>query len=715
MFPLRLKLFPRFLILLILLSVIPVALVGRLVLNINNESLQFEVQRYHLHLAQSLAEKFDDRVTNIVSQLVVPIHSVSNPTIGWEERQKILGALIDSTPHFAILSVVTGSGAEVIKAYNPQLAPEVDANPALVSHNELPLFSNFKETGNQVVSVSKQETNTFAEIYIPFDSPGGKNAFYVKLALTDLCEMVNHEVIGQTGYATLVGKDGTVFGRKSTEDASIVQTALTGSQGAREFSDSKGKQWVGASAPLAKLGGAIITQQPRNEAYAASIKGETQAFVVTGLTILFALIAAIFLTRSLVRPLIKISTTVAQVDLASGIFPNPIRINSRDEIEDMATTFNSMIEKLKGYASLQVEKLIIEQKKTEAIIFSIQDGIVMTDYQGKVQLISHRAKSILKIRENESILGQPLWRYLPSPEIKTACMELLTNPENKKMIEVKMPSGDDKVNYYNMTAEQVRTPNKEEALGVVTVLHDITLEKQLDMMKEEFLHSITHDLRNPLTAIRGFIRLFQSGQTGAVSAIQAKMLDTMDNASLRLVNMVNDILDLARLESNRLQLHIDEARMDEIISRVVDLFQPQARTNGIALKMEVEGETNPINVDPNLMERVFTNLVSNATKFTPEGGTITVRLQNMADSIRCSVNDTGEGIPPSYLQKVFDKFQQVEGHFKGGAGLGLTICKRIVEAHEGKIWVESEVGKGASFIFVIPRTQVVEKKTEKAA
>jgi signal transduction histidine kinase len=280
---------------------------------------------------------------------------------------------------------------------------------------------------------------------------------------------------------------------------------------------------------------------------------------------------------------------------------------------------------------------------------------------------------------------------------------LLTNPANKKTLEVKIPQADQKDNYYTMNAEHVRSPGKDETLGIVTVVHDITLEKELDSMKEEFLHSITHDLRNPLTAIRGFIRLFQSGQTGALSPMQSKMLDTMDNASLRLVNMVNDILDLARLESNRLTLHVAPCRIEDISNRIIELFSPQARTNGISLKLETKGENTHLYADPNLIERVFTNLVSNATKFTPDGGTITVRIENEADLVRCSVNDTGEGIPPPYLQKVFDKFQQVEGHFKGGAGLGLTICKRIVEAHHGKIWVESEVGKGASFIFTLPR------------
>jgi signal transduction histidine kinase len=122
-------------------------------------------------------------------------------------------------------------------------------------------------------------------------------------------------------------------------------------------------------------------------------------------------------------------------------------------------------------------------------------------------------------------------------------------------------------------------------------------------------------------------------------------------------------------------------------------------------------------LDPNLIERVFINLVGNATKFTPDDGAITLRIRDEHDHLRCSVEDNGEGIPESYLEKVFDKFRQVEGHFKGGAGLGLTICKKIVEAHMGRIWVESEVGKGAAFIFTLPKNlpKLMEEKGLKAA
>lgn len=696
-----------------LLTVLPVVLVGRIMLNINDESLQFEVQRYHLRVVQSLAEKFDERQATMLAHLTLGVESLQNPTASWMDRQKALSSLIDADPHFGIIAAVTADGREIIKAYNPTVAPEVEQNPELISHAGEPLFQTFTHSNHEEVRVFRAPNGrVVAEGFIPFNTPNGRNAVYVKFSIDDLCEMIAKEAIGRTGFAYYVARDGDIVSRVPTrpdgsavgKDPAIIATALTGNMGACEFRDSSGVNWVGASAPVPHLGGAIITQQTRTEAYAASEKGRRQALAILMVAIILAIGAAYFMARSLVRPLISISRVARDVDLESGRFPQPVQIHSQDEIRDLAQTFNEMLQKLKGYADLQVEKVIIEQKKTESIIYSIKDGILMTDFQGKIQLVNERAREILNIPHEGSLTGQPMWKFLPTPEFKAAFMDRLTKPEEKAAAELKIPGTEGLPDrYYSLSSEQVRSPGNGESLGIVTVLHDITLEKELESMKEEFLHSITHDLRNPLTAIRGFIRLFQSGQTGALSPIQTKMFETMDKASLRLMNMVNDILDLARLESNRMTLHIQPSQVEEIASRVIELFIPQTRGNGIRLSLESSGNPAQVKVDPNLIERVFTNLIGNATKFTPDGGAITVRIENLETGIRCSVIDTGEGIPPNYLDKVFDKFRQVEGHFKGGAGLGLTICKRIVEAHEGKIWVESELGKGATFIFTLPR------------
>lgn len=708
----HLRLFPRFLVLLVLLSVIPAAIVGWVVVRINNESLQKEVQRYHVGLAQSLAKQFDERLTTVQSQLYLGIATIQNKELSWPVKYAFLQALLDSSERFGIISIVAPNGQELGKVYNPDLAPEVAANPSLISHAGKTPFKEAHRTGKSNVQVQRSESKTFAQIYLPFETPAGRNALYVKVSLNDLAETISNEQVGLTGYAFYVGKDGDLLseppknktlGEQITKDQSVVKTALAGSIGAREYRDNLGIHWIGASAPVTKLGGAIITQQQKKEAYADIVRGRRTAMAIVCIMIIIAILSASFLARSLVKPLLKISNVAQSVDIATGQFPAPVHIDSRDEIQELAQTFNRMLEKLKGYTDLQVEKLVIEQKKTQAIIFSIEDGIIMTDYQGKIQLVNHRAKQILHIDDKEQALGNALWKYLPSPDLKTALVEVLTKPDEKKAIEIKIPfAGNDR--FYKLSSEQVRTPSREESLGIVTVFHDITLEKELDSMKEEFLHSITHDLRNPLTAIRGFIRLFQSGQTGTISDVQSKMLDTMEKASLRLLTMVNDILDLARLEAGKLKLHLEECSVEDVANRVLELFSPQSRNDSIKLSFEHEGDPlTPIVVDHNLIERVFTNLVGNAAKFTPSGGSIKIKILNLPDSLRCSVTDTGEGIPADYLDKVFDKFKQVEGHFKGGAGLGLTICKRIVEAHGGKIWVESEVGKGASFIFTVPK------------
>jgi PAS domain S-box-containing protein len=670
-----------------------------------------------------MAEKFDERLSTLQSHLRVGVATIQNENLSWPVKYAFLQSLLDSYERFGIISIVAPNGQELGMVYNPVMAPEVAANPVLSSRAGDPYFMQMKKTGLVSINTRRFNNQTFAEIYLPFKTPVGTNALYVKVSLNDLAEDISNELIGQTGYAYYVGQNGDLLstppagrvqGNEITKDQSVVKTALAGSLGAREFTDELGVRWVGASAPVSKLGGAIITQQTRKEAYADSLRSTRMALMIVVLLMIVAVASAAMLARSLVRPLLTITNVAQSVDIAAGQFPAPVRVETHDEIQDLAQTFNSMLGKLKGYADLQVENLIIEQKKTQAIIFSIEDGIIMTDYQGKIQLVNNRAKQILHLDDKADLLGTALWKYLPSPDLKTALVEVLTKPDEKKSIEIKIPSAG-KDRYFTLSSEQVRTPSREESLGIVTVFHDITLEKELDSMKDEFLHSITHDLRNPLTAIRGFIRLFQSGQTGTISDVQMKMLDTMEKASLRLLTMVNDILDLARLDAGKMQLHLEECSFEEVAVRVLELFSPQSRNDAIKLSFEKTGEAlAPIVADHNLIERVFTNLVGNAAKFTPSGGSITIRINNMPDIFRCEVADTGEGIPADYLDKVFDKFKQVEGHFKGGAGLGLTICKRIVEAHGGKIWVESELGKGATFIFTIPKNLLLPSE-ERAA
>jgi HAMP domain-containing protein len=431
---LHLRLFPRFLVLLVLLSVVPTAIVGWIVVGINNESLQKEVQRYHLGLADSMSEKFDERLAAIQSQMRMGVATIQNQSLSWPIKYAFLQNLLDSYERFAVISIVAPTGEELGKVYNP----DIEKDPALVSHAGNPYYVEMKKTGRVAIDVKRLDNQTFAQLYLPFETPIGRNALFVKVSINDLAEDISSEMIGQTGFAYYVGKEGQLLstpsqerthGNPITKDQSVVKTALAGSLGAREFLDEFGVHWVGASAPVSKLGGAIITQQTRNEAYADSRRSTRMAFLIVVLMMIVATVAAALMARSLVRPLLTITNVAQSVDIASGQFPDPVNVNTRDEIQDLAQTFNSMLGKLKGYADLQVEKLIIEQKKTQAIIFSIEDGIIMTDYQGKIQLVNNRAKNILNMKESEDVLGTALWKYLPSPELKTALVEVLTKSD----------------------------------------------------------------------------------------------------------------------------------------------------------------------------------------------------------------------------------------------------------------------------------------------
>jgi signal transduction histidine kinase len=254
---------------------------------------------------------------------------------------------------------------------------------------------------------------------------------------------------------------------------------------------------------------------------------------------------------------------------------------------------------------------------------------------------------------------------------------------------------------YKVSSESVRTPGKGEEIGVVLIFHDVTAEKEVAQIRDDFLHAITHDLRNPLGSIQGFAKFLRDGFAGAVSAHQVKILNTIERATVRLLGMVNNILDLAKMEAGKMETHKADVDLRETVRASVDLLQSQATTKNVALEAQIPEAFPLIRADPSLMERLFTNLIGNAIKFTPEEGRVTVEIHEEAERICGSVTDTGEGIPPDYIGKIFDKFLQVAGQRKGGTGLGLTICKHIVESHGGAIGVESEVGKGSRFHFWI--------------
>ena len=228
--------------------------------------------------------------------------------------------------------------------------------------------------------------------------------------------------------------------------------------------------------------------------------------------------------------------------------------------------------------------------------------------------------------------------------------------------------------------------------------------KELDNLKSSFVSNVAHEFRTPLTIIKGNVDMVVKGRLGNVSPEQKDMLDGAINIANRLSRLVNDLLDISKIESGKLQLKKEPVNINEIVEQNIKIFDKILKDKKQILKKELAKKSLVVNADLDKTTQVFVNLLSNAIKYSPESGTIIVRSLDLEKEIMVEVSDTGEGIYLEDIDKIFDKFTRVTAEKKEGTGLGLPIAKDIVELHKGRMWVKSEVGKGSQFYFTLPKS-----------
>lgn len=239
------------------------------------------------------------------------------------------------------------------------------------------------------------------------------------------------------------------------------------------------------------------------------------------------------------------------------------------------------------------------------------------------------------------------------------------------------------------------------------VAHDITVRKEIERVKQEFVAMVSHDLRTPLTSIQGFLALLDTGMYGDLNEYGRESRTLADDNVRRLIALINDLLDIEKLESGNLQMEIGQTSLAEVFTRSVNSVAGFASLHHV--EIEVVPTTVSIMADPDRLVQVMVNLISNAVKFSPENGHVAVAVEDMEDWTRITVRDSGCGVPKQFHNAVFERFQQVsiaDAKLKGGSGLGLAICKAIVEGHQGVIGVDSEEGEGSTFWFKIPKTRL---------
>jgi two-component system, NtrC family, sensor histidine kinase KinB len=368
----------------------------------------------------------------------------------------------------------------------------------------------------------------------------------------------------------------------------------------------------------------------------------------------------------------------------------------------LAAEYNRMAAALRRLRQSDLGKLVVAQQTTEAAIDSLYDPVVVTDSEGRVTKLNHAAEELFGA-ELENV-GRHVKEIAKDSRIALAVAETM-NSERPVAAEgaaavLPLPVDGSERAYRLRT-----TPMRDGAghmLGAVTLLEDITHLREIDRIKSEFIATASHELRTPLTSVQMGVHLLLEGAAGELSDKQQEVLAACREDCERLEKLMRDLLDLSKIETRESAPHLAPVRPADLLGRAAEDLRPQVEAKDITLKVDVPQSLPAVLADSTQIERVISNLVTNALRYTSRGGEIAIKVTANEQHVLVSVADTGRGIPAEYLPHIFEKFVQVPGAQSGGAGLGLAISKEIVEAHGGQISVQSEVGRGTAFTFSLP-------------
>jgi signal transduction histidine kinase len=418
-----------------------------------------------------------------------------------------------------------------------------------------------------------------------------------------------------------------------------------------------------------------------------------------------ALFLAMLTARSLVKPIDQLVKGTQL--LAAGEYNQRIKVRGDDELARLAYAFNHMAGAIEqGQAELRKSHYSLNAEKTriEAIVSSSPDGLVMLEPTGEVSFINPTAIELLDLSPDQ----------IPSAPFELSQLPALASLRVHDCLA--RVTGSAGVQEYEIAAPERRVlqlrevglcSGEGESCGRLLHIHDITRERIIDEMKTDFISLVSHELRTPLTSILGFSSYMLTGRLGDVAETQKMALESIHRQAKRLSAIISDFLDISRIESGKIEMKKETVPVEQVAGRVVEDLRPQANEKHVRVSTSVEAGSLPLAAlgDEQRIAQVFTNLIGNALKFTGQEGAIDVRLARHNGEVVCKVRDTGCGIPADELDRVFDRFYQVEKvvtRKTGGTGLGLAIVKNIVEAHGGRIWIQSEVGQGTEVSFTLP-------------
>jgi len=418
-----------------------------------------------------------------------------------------------------------------------------------------------------------------------------------------------------------------------------------------------------------------------------------------------AFVLLINLPRSIADPILELIESTREI--AQKNYSKRVSFKGNNEFQNLARSFNSMAEKLEEYSHSNIEKLLIEKKRIETIINSMYEPIIGLDERNNLLFIN---KSALKIAhlEAENTIGKNIMEIARENDIVHLLMEDVPIEKDQSQIRSSLKLYvDGKKNYFEKEylgiSKDPDNSDRTQKTGSILILHNITAHKKRDIAKTNFIASLSHNFKTPISSIQISLQLLRKHQIGDLNPEQEELIGEIEEDIRALLHSTGELLKITEVESGEIQLKITAVNLQEVTQYAINTLQRQAGQKQIELKLDIPGKVPTAKGDAEKIAWVLINLISNAIRYSKVGSTVSIRIENKKEKIYLSVKDRGQGILPEYRDKIFRRYFRVPDSHKKGTGLGLAISKEFIEALGGKIVVESTYGKGSIFTLILDK------------
>ncbi|WP_369901598.1 cell wall metabolism sensor histidine kinase WalK [Bacillus manliponensis] len=486
---------------------------------------------------------------------------------------------------------------------------------------------------------------------------------------------------------------------KKTTDLFVQRAIVQNKPDEKQERDSSGKPVQIVVTPIVieendgKVEGVVYTIASLEDVY-KQMKDINQIFATgTVIALVITAILGMLLAKTITRPISDMRRQA--IEMARGNYSRKVKVHGNDEIGQLSLAFNNLSKKLQQARSSTES----ERRKLSSVLSHMTDGVIATDRNGDIILLNDPAEKMLNV-SRETALDQSVLEVLGIQEEFT--LDNLYEEPDSVLLDFSTRTEP----YILRASFSVIQKETGKANGLIAVLYDVTEQERIDRERREFVANVSHELRTPLTTMRSYLEALTEGAWQDQN-IAPQFLSVTQDETERMIRLVNALLQLSKLDSTEHRLMKEWVDFTEFFNNIIDRFEMSKEQN-VFFKRSFSKKSRFIEMDEDKITQVLYNIISNALKYSPEGGTVTYRLRDREDMLEISISDQGMGIPKENVEKIFERFYRVDkarSRQLGGTGLGLAIAKEMIEAHGGSVWAKSEEGKGTTIYFTLPMAQ----------